>query len=662
MRDFWKKNSRCLHFFPGLIILVVGMFALHSSVKLADEHTMLGQYYTLVTAQQEATGSLDGTVQARQIEQLSNKIQKRENWLYWAVIATSLTAFVLLVLNADKLGALEKINAEKQEDLRLLTHRLAAIEASMDGIGIVDSDGNLAYMNTALMALHGIIPEQSGNYIGRSWLNLYSQKGREHVEKEILPEFEKGVFWHGTSKIVRLDGKVIDVDLTMTKLEGGGFIGTARDISEQKRADAEKKEMEKQLFQAQKLEAVGRLAGGIAHDFNNILAAINGYAEFLIEDLRESPEQQKFAKNIFKAGAQARSLVDKILAFSRYDTNEMQVLNMLTPLEESISMIEATLPKTINIVTDIQVEKAYVEGNATQIAQMIMNLCVNARDAMEGDKGNIIVSLNVADTNNVPEFFVLETLPDAEQTQLIRMLDEEDSRTVLYMGNLARGVDYMKLSIGDSGSGMSKVIMERIFEPFFTTKDVNKGTGLGLPMVHGTMIAHNGALVIDSALNQGTRFDLYFPISHEKEILSEQLKEGASIIHSAKVLLVEDQADVRLMTETMLVRSGHVVDVAENGLDALDLLREAPGEYDLVLTDQNMPKMTGLELVNETYIDFPDIPFILLSGYSEERLHAFMKEHPSIKSTLRKPVSRKDLITEIASVLSTQPIVKDSAA
>lgn len=662
----WISQSKVtyfLHFLPGVLILLVSMFALHGSVSLQHDYEKLRQYYTLMSSQHSALTKNDNTAQMLTIQRLSDKIKERKSVLYWSVFVSSLIAFILFILNADKLGKIRRVHSEKEKTLALLTERLAAIEASMDGVGIVDHKGNLTYMNTALMALHGIALEDKDKYLGRPWLNLYSEKGQAYVQKHVLPEFERNVFWRGASKILRNDGKLIKTDLTMTKLDSGGFIGTARDITEQVQAEAEKKKMEEQFFQAQKMEAIGRLAGGIAHDFNNILAAINGYAEFLEQDLDKNSPEHGFAKNIMQAGNQARSLVDKILAFSRYDTNDMSTIDLRDPIHESLSMLRATLPRTIDLNATIDDKGAYIKGNTTQITQMLMNLCVNAGDAIEGDKGTIYVELSLADIeNNMPLDLIKEDLPDPEKVPLIRIEDGKPAQTRLYMGHCKRKHDYIKLSVMDSGTGMSRVVLEHIFEPFFTTKDINKGTGLGLPMVHATVTAHSALLAIDTAIDQGTRFDLYFPATSKRAMSAETLQTVQNEENvSANLLLVEDEKLVRQMTQTMMERMGYNVETANEGLEALDILRENPGHFDIVITDQNMPKMTGIELINQAYIDFPDLPFILLSGYSEERLKKLMKEHPSVKAILHKPVSKADLNCEIVNVLAEQASDKNNA-
>lgn len=572
--------------------------------------------------------------------------------MHSALIGEGLFLLLILFLYVSQLIKIKKINAEKDQALSLLKNRMAAIEAAADGIGIVGPDGALVYMNSALQNLHGIPPEEVDQYIGFDWLNLYTEAGRMEVEQEILPQLAKTGNWRGKSHILRNDKKVIVAELTLTRLPDNSMIGTARDISEKQRASKEKQTLEQQFYQAQKMEAIGRLAGGIAHDFNNILAAISGYAEFLDEDLKQGSPEQKFAKNILKAGAQAKELVDQMLAFSRQRQSTKEPLGLLEPMMETLSMVKSGFPKTIEVQTDFSEDELYIDGNATQISQLIMNLCVNARDAMEDDRGMLSVSLRPA---NDAELDIAEiatdTLPEPGQTPDIFFEDVSATKTRMYIGRIAKDTDYVVMSIADTGSGMSRAIMEHIFEPFFTTKSMDKGTGLGLATVHGVITGHQGALIIESDLGSGTCFKVLLPATHE--LRKVKLPDAPAIEEQiqARILFVEDQDEVKIMMSAMLDRLGHSVDTCPNGLDALAVIKDKPGHYDLILSDHNMPKMTGIELAQQAYYVDPSLPFILVSGYSRERLQEMMKDHPSIKSILRKPVSRKTLGDTISRVL-----------
>ena len=645
-----KYIAAILHNLPSMIILTFGMIALYSSLQLIDGHRELLEFYNKSTKNGDVL--------------YPKHLEKREAWLYWSVIAVAFSAFVLIVINNERVRQLRVMNDEKKENLKLLENRLVAMETTNDGIGIVDADGNLTYMNKALMALHEISAAQAGDFLGKPWYRLYNEKGQEEIISNVLPILDRQGFWSGESPIMRKSGVVAIAELSLTRLRDGGFIGTARDVTEKKKTEKEKEQLQSQFYQAQKMEAVGRLAGGIAHDFNNILAAMNGYAEFLIDDLDEKTPQHKFASNILQAGIQARDLVDQILAFSRRKESNVESLDLSISVHESVAMLSASLPKAISVQTNIETDSAIIKGSSTQISQVIMNLCVNAKDAMENGHGVLNIALRYADPEAYEDLgIVRKELPALNTVPPIRIEDTTPERTRLFAGWLAQGQKYAVLSVKDSGSGMSRIIMEHIFEPFFTTKPVDKGTGLGLSTVHGVVAGHQGAMIVDSIIGKGTSFEIFFPLAEGSVIaVRQEAADKPPAQAGGYVLLVEDQPDVSDMLATMLRRMGFDVDCCSGGLEALEKIRDGLEDYDVVITDHNMPKMTGLELVCQVHEDFPDLPFILLSGYSQHRLQEMMQEHPAIKAILRKPVSRKVLAQKINAVIAAARSGRKSAA
>lgn len=483
----------------------------------------------------------------------------------------------------------------------------------------------------------------------------------EIIEEDILPELYENGFWNGDFQIYREDNSSIYTEISITRIPDGGLIGTVQDISYRKKTEQEKKDLEDQFYQAQKMEAIGRLAGGIAHDFNNILAAMNGYAEFLLEDLDEDGEQRKFAENILQAGMQARELVDQMLAFSRRSNSGKDTLDLVKSVNEALSMVAVTIPKTIELQSAINVDSVIINGNQTQISQVVMNLCVNAQDAIEDNHGVIDVRMDMfcPDDINIQNV-VRSELPDASETPYLRIDDIDAGRSRLILSHLCKNNSYVKLSISDTGTGMSRVIMEHIFEPFFTTKPVDKGTGLGLATVHGVLVSHKGFLVIDSILGKGTTFELYFPVVGNMEQSAvkntNKINDDTNSKKDGHILLIEDQENVRNMTLKMLERLGYKTSYAVSGLDGLDLIRENPTEFDLIITDYNMPIMTGLEMVNQIYEDLPGLRFVILSGYSEEKMREIIDNHPAITAVLRKPVNKNMLLDAIEGALHKEQL------
>lgn len=585
------------------------------------------------------------------------EMETREIRLYWSVIAMGLCGFILVLLNADKLRQLRKNNEEKINYLGLLENRLTALEAAHDGIIIIDENDNVTFINTAMCKMLDVENSEQKSIVSRKWTSLFAEDEIEILEEDVLPELRENGYWMGELPLYHSNGSVVYTDFSMTQLSGGGMIVTVMDVTEKQRAESEKKQFEEQFYQAQKMEAVGRLAGGIAHDFNNILAAINGYSEFLVEDLDPTTEQHKFATNIIQAVRQAKDLVDQILAFSRRKDSALTTIDFLGSVHEAESMLLASCPKTLELKTEITISKAVITGNATQISQVLMNLCVNACDAMEDDHG--ILTIGVSSYRAQAQTFCISEaiksdFPDPKGLPFLRIYDVGPAQTRLIVGHLKENQDYIKLSIGDTGTGMSRVVMEHVFEPFFTTKPVDKGTGLGLATVHGVIIGHSGALVIDSTIGKGTTFDLYFPaveIELTAQNASVELTQQILNPQSLRILLVEDQSYVLDMMHKMLTRSGHKVTCAGDGTEALFYLRRQGHEIDLVITDQNMPKMTGIEMIEQIHIERPNLDFLVISGYSEKQMQDMIERHPAIKGMLRKPVSNAEIQEKIAQII-----------
>lgn len=534
---------------------------------------------------------------------------------------------------------------------------LAAIEATEDGIGLIDKDLNLMYMNKALLHHHAIDPKEKEEFIGTPWPSLYNEVGQEQILNKVIPHVRQHGAWRGEIPVMRQDDTVFWSECSLTALKGGNMVGVIRDIEERKKNEKEKEDLQSQLYQAQKLEAVGRLAGGIAHDFNNILAAIMGYTEFIIEDA-EDESQKEFAEKVYQAGEQAKDLVDQMLTFSRRSDTAKNIVDVASLIQECATMLKASLPKSITCESQVPNRRYSVFANATQIKQIIMNLCVNARDAI-GDrkKGRIAIHLSEANFKNFPyrRYMVVDDLPDYKEMPTARIKDIA-GKNCLLTGFLQKETKYFVLEVEDTGCGMSLELMEKIFEPFFTTKPVHKGTGLGLSTVHGVIIDHKGAMIVESVEGAGTKFSIYFPVAIEKEKESEESDISALDMaeNPISVLVVDDQEDVKDVLVQKVKRLGHEAFSTASPLEALDMIRENPDGIDLVLTDYNMPEMTGLELALEVEQDFPDLPFVIISGYSNKKIGEITERCASIKGCLRKPAGKIELQKKIHEIITAQ--------
>ncbi len=399
-----------------------------------------------------------------------------------------------------------------------------------------------------------------------------------------------------------------------------------RDITRRKKAEKEKIDLEVQLSQKQKMEAIGTLAGGIAHDFNNILAAMQGYVELSLEDLPEDAAVRDNLEQVLSCGNRAAKLVRQILTFSRKDQQEKGVLQISSVVKEVLKMLRSSLPATIKIRRKIEADSSLVLADPTQLHQVVVNLCTNASHAMREAGGLLEVTLT--DVN-----FESET----------KVGDE----------SLPAG-PYVKLSVTDTGCGMEKEVMERIFEPFFTTKKVGEGTGLGLSVVHGIVKSHNGAIAVDSTPGKGTTFDVFFPKVESYEVQAPESSEPATPKQEV-ILLVDDEKVMVDVTKQILERLGYAVVATTSSIVALEAFQEEPDEFDLVITDQTMPNMTGTQLARELIAIKPDIPVILCSGYPE---NVNLEEVRSIgiKKFITKPISKQDIAALIREILHRERI------
>jgi len=400
----------------------------------------------------------------------------------------------------------------------------------------------------------------------------------------------------------------------------------ASDITALKEAEENKLKLEAQLRQAQKMEALGTLAGGIAHDFNNILYAMIGYTELAMNDLPEEQPARKHLDQVHQAGLRARDLVRQILSFSRQAEQEFKPLVLGPIIREVLKLLRSSLPATIEIRSELAAESETVLADPTRIHQMLMNLCTNAAQSM-GRKGGL---LEVA----------------LERVEVSR--DQATEETELVPGGWCR------LTVRDTGRGMDEATLARIFEPFFTTKDIGQGTGLGLAVVHGIVKSHGGVIKAESRPGRGSRFQVYLPLLEDGPELFPAPVQAPPPAGIERILLVDDESDLVDFGREMLTRLGYQVTVRTSGLEALELFRAKPDRFDLVITDQTMPGLTGTELARRLLRIRPRTPVILCTGFSE-RIPAQETRGWGIRKLLRKPLIQQDLAQAIRQVLEGEP-------
>jgi PAS domain S-box-containing protein len=379
-----------------------------------------------------------------------------------------------------------------------------------------------------------------------------------------------------------------------------------RDITPQRKLEA-------QLQQSQKMEAIGTLAGGIAHDFNNILAAIIGYAEIASLHIGEAEKLKESLKEVMNAGRRARDLVKQILAFSRKGEQERIPVQISPIVKEALKLLRSSLPTTIEIRQDIESDTGIVEADPTQIHQVLMNLCANAGFAMREEGGVLEVGLI--------------------------NLELDDIVTSLYP-NMDPG-SYLRLTVSDTGHGMTPEVLERIFDPYFTTKEKGEGTGLGLSVVHGIVKAHGGTITAYSEPGKGSTFHVYFPRVEREATTEPEATESIPTGHES-ILFIDDEASLVEIGKQMLEHLGYEVVTRTSSLEALELFRAKPDEFDLVITDMTMPNMTGDKLAKELMQIRPDIPIILCTGFSG-RITEEKAKGIGIRAFVMKPLVMQDL-------------------
>jgi signal transduction histidine kinase/CheY-like chemotaxis protein len=395
-----------------------------------------------------------------------------------------------------------------------------------------------------------------------------------------------------------------------------------KEIEIRKRHEKEKTQLEGQLLQLQKMETIGTLAGGIAHDFNNILTPVLGYTEMAMEELSEESTLRYDIEQINSAALRGKDLVQQILTFSRQVDFEKKQLRLDQVVIEVLKLIRASFPSNIEIRQELDNECGTVMADSTQMHQIIMNLCTNALHSMMGKGGVLTIRLD---------------------TQKI------GSREMHGSSKIQKGT-YIRLIISDTGHGMDKHTVERIFEPFFTKKEVGSGSGLGLSVVHGIVSSYNGTIEVESEPGQGSRFIIFLPqhskhFVEEKEIVQE-LKKG-----KGSILFVDDEKEITFMGKRMLESLGYTVDIKTDSQDALTVFRQDPFRYDLIVTDQAMPKMMGTELIGEIKKIRSDLKAIIITGYQDSLPPDAMEQY-GIEDIISKPLILSEFSILIGKVLN----------
>ncbi|HVU19077.1 MAG TPA: ATP-binding protein [Candidatus Didemnitutus sp.] len=412
------------------------------------------------------------------------------------------------------------------------------------------------------------------------------------------------------------------------KAPRSAMYGAVLDITTRKEAELSAARLESQMRHSQKLEAIGTLAGGIAHDFNNVLTGIMGNGEMLLMDMRDEQgdgPREENVETILRAGRRASDLVKQILTFSRQGESKREAVAVQSVVTEAMQLLRSTLPATIEITSDIDMNCPLVRADSTQIHQVLINLCTNSVHAMRGRQGHLRVTLEQMNA-------------DVEFVKL---------HAGLRLGR------HLRLAVSDDGCGMTAVTMKRIFEPFFTTKAAGEGTGLGLSVVHGIIREHGGAIYPYSEVGKGTVFNIYLPtIATEVVSAAGPDQHGMPVGRRERILLVDDEADLRRTATNMLERLEYVVRPFANSKEALRAFEESPHAFDLVVTDLTMPHISGLDFSASIARIRPGTPLVLITGYTDDLSMDALREI-GVRELLLKPLSMEGLAQAVRRALST---------
>ena len=483
-------------------------------------------------------------------------------------------------------------------------------EVSPECIEVIDAQGRFLDLNAAGRAL----------YEAQSGAQLHHRRQLDFV----LPEYHTDV---AALLAGAMAGRTAALEYEINTLRGTrrwveshagpmvddtgaqAMLIITRDITRRKDAQAKRRELNAQLQEAQKMQAIGTLAGGIAHDFNNILGAILGNAAMALEDVGRDHRAAQSLEQVNRAARRARDLVGQILAFSRRQPQRLVTQTLRPIVEEALALMRSTLPAMVRLDVELAAQPLHVHADATQIEQLLMNLCTNAWHAMQGSTGQIAVGL--------------------ESVAL-----DEAAATRLGLSAVGR---YAHLSVRDSGIGMDSATRARIFEPFYTTKPSGQGTGLGLSVVHGIVSSHSGAVAVDSEPGQGSTFHVYLPLVAPPADSESAAADALQVPHASgqHVLYIDDDETMVLMVERLLQRSGYRVTTFNDAERAVAALEARPGEFALVVTDFNMPGLTGLDVARALAASHPDLPVIISSGYITDDLRS-QAERLGVRRLLEK--------------------------
>ncbi|ALV08648.1 hybrid sensor histidine kinase/response regulator [Roseateles depolymerans] len=465
---------------------------------------------------------------------------------------------------------------------------LAALEYLTDALILLRSDGMVEFVNTAF---EHATQRSRHSLVGRPYHECFPASALQRLDGEARPALLAGRPYAFEDHIERLDKWF---EFRAFPCEDGAIV-LLIDITSRKADEAARQQLEDKLLRAQRMESLGTLAGGIAHDFNNILAAILGHAGMVADDAPAGSPLRGHMDQIRRAGSRARELVERILAFARGGGEEFSRQPLQPLVREAVDLLKATLPSSVRLQVDLGDESCVATVSPSEMQQLVLNLCTNAWQAMEGSQGTIHIRLRCV-TVHTPR--------------------------VCTIGQLAP-TQYAELCVEDDGVGMTEAIKARLFEPFFTTKPRGQGTGLGLHMLHGIVDAHSGAIDVRSTPGVGTCFMVYLPVVESQgPVKVEALQEAMRPGHGEPVAYVDDDPIVLMMVEQLLLKAGFAVTAFASPDEFLAAMQSTPGRFQVLVTDFNMPNMNGAELAVAARAIDPSLPIVVTTGFVSEELEA----------------------------------------
>ena len=483
-------------------------------------------------------------------------------------------------------------------------------------------DGVYVDINDAFTKLLGYSQKE---VIGKSSLELDIWNDSKDRDRLVSGLQQSGLVENLEADFIGKDGQIINglMSARTLNIENEKYLlAVTQNMTELKKIEQERLDLEIRLQQSQKMEAIGTLAGGIAHDFNNILSGIFGYSHLALKEIDNPQKVKNYIAQIDKGSKRAAELVRQILTFSRRDIYQKHPLQISFAIKEALQLIRSTIPTSIEIKKRID-SKSAVLADSIKIHQLLINLCTNAFHAIGENNGSITISL--ADKNI--------------------QKNEMKNNTLIPPGN------YLELEVADTGLGMDKPIIDKIFDPYFTTKEIGKGTGLGLALVRAIVKEHEGFISVNSEPDQGTSFFIYFPIFQRKSKQNSSVSNDITYLNgSERIMVVDDEKAIRDVSKKIIKSHGYDVSVFKNGSEALAEFKKDPHKYDLVITDMTMPEMSGDKLAIEILKKNPDIPVLICTGFSET-LTEDKASSIGIKKILNKPLAMDELLKNIREML-----------